>query len=58
MTKTLKPKELIGKTIESINAKACNVWHIKCTDGTEFSLTYEPTNVDRLMALELQTRWK
>lgn len=30
-----------GKTIQSINTDACNVWYIKFTDGTEEQLWAE-----------------
>lgn len=35
-------KELIGKTIDSIDTSAVNIVYIKFTDGTKFAFEPEP----------------
>jgi len=37
------PKTLIGKTVASLDSDhSCNVWFIKFTDGSSYSIETEP----------------
>lgn len=54
----IDPQTLVGKTIESVDNSSDNVLHIKFTDGTEVSVSYDYSGIPGLCSIEVQEKWK